>query len=388
MKQDTVNKLVLALMVVAISALFISMIQQFLMAIFLAGLFSAMARPIYLHLESRFGGRRHLAALTTMMLMIVIVLIPLMFLTGIIVSQAIDVGQSATPWVKKFVDRPDSLSAYLEHLPFYDQLFPYREIILEKTGQVVGSMSKWIANGLSSVTLGTANFLFMTFVFLYTFYFFQMDGPKLIRKILYYLPLGNDDENLMLDKFTSVTRATLKGSLLIGILQGSLAGIAFAVAGIDNAVFWGTVMAVLSVIPSIGSALVWGPACIFLMMQGNVAAGVSLMAFCAIVVGSLDNLLRPILVGKDTSMHELMIFFGTLGGIMMFGLSGIFIGPLIASLFVTVWELYGVAFADFLPEVHYRKDPGAVGEEKTTEQESAEQGLPEQELSEQESEKK
>jgi predicted PurR-regulated permease PerM len=168
----------------------------------------------------------------------------------------------------------------------------------------------------------------------------------------------------MLDKFTSVTRATLKGSLLIGLLQGGLAGIAFAVVGIDNAVFWGTLMAVLSIIPSVGSALVWAPACLILILQGSVGAGVGLLVFCALVVGSLDNLLRPMLVGKDTRMHELMIFFGTLGGIMMFGISGIFIGPLIASLFVTIWELYGIAFADFLPEVYYRKRGGEKRAEK------------------------
>ena len=367
MNQDTVNKSVLVLMVIAISTLFLSMIQQFVMVIFLAGLFSAMARPVYRKLKVWYRGRRHLASLTTMLLMIVVVLVPLMVFIGVVVGQAIDVGQSVTPWVKQFVDRPDSLSEVLQHLPFYEQLLPYREAILEKAGQLVGSVSKLIANGLSSATLGTANFLFMTFVFLYTTYFFQMDGPKLIRKILYYLPLGSDDENLMLDKFTSVTRATLKGSLLIGLLQGGLAGIAFAVAGIDNAVFWGTIMAVLSVIPSVGSALVWLPAAAILTMQGNVAAGVGLMAFCAVAVGSLDNLLRPILVGKDTRMHELMIFFGTLGGIMMFGIAGIFIGPLIASLFVTVWELYGIAFADFLPEVYYRKraDKPVEGGSKT-----------------------
>lgn len=363
MNQDTVNKSVLVLMLIAISTLFLSMIHQFIMAIFLAGLFSAMARPVYRRLKVWFGGRRHLASITTMLLMIVMVLIPLMLLIGIVVAQAIDVGQSVTPWVKETIDRPDSLTAYLEHLPFYEQLVPYREVILQKAGQLVGSISKVIANGLSSATLGTANFLFMTFVFLYTMYFFQMDGPKLIRKILYYLPLGSDDENLMLDKFTSVTRATLKGSLLIGLLQGGLAGIAFAVAGIDNAVFWGTVMAVLSIIPSIGSALVWAPACVILIAQGSVGAGAGLLVFCALVVGSLDNLLRPILVGKDTRMHELMIFFGTLGGIMMFGIAGIFIGPLIASLFVTIWELYGIAFDDFLPEVYYRKR----GDETTVE---------------------
>jgi predicted PurR-regulated permease PerM len=92
-------------------------------------------------------------------------------------------------------------------------------------------------------------------------------------------------------------------------------------------------------------------------MQGSVAGGVGLLVFCGVVVGSLDNVLRPILVGKDTKMHELMIFFGTLGGIMMFGIAGIFIGPLIASLFVTIWELYGIAFSDYLPEVYYRKQP-------------------------------
>ena len=355
MNQDAINRSVLVLMVIAISALFFSMIHQFLMSIFLAGLSSALARPVYRRLKVSFNGRRHLASVTTLLLMIVVVLIPLMLLVGIVVAQAIDVGQSVTPWIRQTIEEPGKLSSYLQHLPFYDQLVPYREVILEKAGKVVGAISKWIVGGLSSATLGTANFLFMSFVFLYTMYFFQMDGNRLIRKILYYLPLNSDDENLMLEKFTSVTRATIKGTMLIGILQGGLAGGAFAVAGIDNAVFWGTVMAVLSIIPSVGSALVWIPAAIMLIMQGNVASGAGLLIFCGVVVGSLDNVLRPILVGKDTRMHELMIFFGTLGGIMMFGIAGIFIGPLIASLFVTIWELYGLAFSDYLPEVHSSK---------------------------------
>ncbi len=357
MNQDAINKSVLALMVVAISALFLSMIHQFLMAIFLAGLFSALARPVYRHFNVMYSGRRHLASVTTLLLMIFVVLIPLLLLVGIIVAQAIDVGQSITPWLKETLEQPDRISAYLQHLPFYEELKPYREVILEKAGKVVGTISKWVVGGLSQATLGTANFLFMSFVFLYTMYFFQMDGDKLVRKILFYLPLNSEDENLMLDKFTSVTRATIKGTLLIGILQGGLAGGAFAVAGIDNAVFWGTVMAVLSIIPSIGSALVWIPAAIILIAQDNVGAGIGLLLFCGIVVGSLDNVLRPILVGKDTRMHELMIFFGTLGGIMMFGIAGIFIGPLIASLFVTIWELYGIAFKDYLPEVYHTKAP-------------------------------
>ncbi len=357
MNQGVVNKTVLVVMVIAISALFLSMIHQFLMAILLAGLFSAMARPIYRRFRVLFKGRRHLASATTMLLMIVVVLIPLLLLVGIIVGQAIDVGQTVTPWIKQNLEQPDKLTAYLQGLPFYEYLEPYRGIILEKAGQLVGSVSNWIVGGLSQATFGTVNFLFMTFVFLYTIYFLQMDGGKLVKKILYYLPLNGDDESLMLDKFTSVTRAMLKGTLMIGVLQGGVAGIAFAVAGIDNAVFWGTIMAVLSVIPSVGSALVWIPASIILIMQGEVTAGIGLLAFCGVIVGSLDNVLRPMLVGKDTKMHELMIFFGTLGGILMFGIAGILIGPVIASLFVTIWELYGIAFSDYLPEVYYRKQP-------------------------------
>ena len=355
MKQDKVNRIVLALMVIAISALFFTMIHQFLMAIFLAGLFSALARPVYRRLRDLFRGHRHMASVTTLLMMIVVVLLPLMLLVGVVVGQAIDVGQTVTPWIKRNLEQPDALTAYLQGLPFYDYLEPYRGAILEKTGQLVGSVSNWVVGGLSQATFGTVNFLFMAFVFLYTMYFLQMDGDKLVRKILYYLPLNDDDETLMLEKFTSVSRAMIKGSFAIGILQGGLAGIAFAVAGIDNAVFWGTVMAVLSIIPSVGSALIWIPASIILIMQGDTGAGVGLMAFCGLVVGSLDNVLRPILVGKDTKMHELMIFFGTLGGILMFGIPGVLIGPLVASLFITVWELYGIAFSKYLPEVHFGK---------------------------------
>jgi predicted PurR-regulated permease PerM len=356
MDQDKVNKIVLAVMVIAISALFFTMIHPFLMAIFLAGLFSALARPVYRRLRILFRGHRHLASLTTLLLMVVVVLIPLLLLVGVVVGQAVDVSQKVTPWIRQNLEQPDQITAYLQGLPVYEYLEPYRGTILEKAGQLVGSISNWIVGGLSQATFGTVNFLFMSLVFLYTMYFLQMDGGKLVRKVLYYLPLNGDDESLMLNKFTSVSRAMIKGTLLIGVLQGGLAGIAFAVAGIDNAVFWGTVMAVLSIIPSVGSALVWIPASIILIMQGSVAGGVGLLAFCGLIVGSLDNVLRPMLVGKDTKMHELMIFFGTLGGILMFGISGVLIGPLIASLFITIWELYGIAFSNYLPEVHYKKE--------------------------------
>ncbi len=287
----------------------------------------------------------------TLLIMAVVVLIPLVLLLAVLVAQALDVSHTIGTWFKGSLSDPGALAADLQRLPFYDQLIVYQDQILAQAGTATTAVSRLLVDWVSTATLGTANFIFMSFVLLYSMYFLQMDGPRLIEKILYYLPLKTSDERVMLEKFTSVTRATLKGSLLIGLLQGGLAGIAFAVAGIDNAVFWGTVMAVLSVIPNVGAALIWIPAVAILIVQGHVATGVGLGLFCGLIVGSLDNVLRPILVGKDTKMHELMIFFGTLGGIFMFGLPGIFIGPVIASLFISIWEMYGVEFAEILPDV-------------------------------------
>jgi predicted PurR-regulated permease PerM len=128
-----------------------------------------------------------------------------------------------------------------------------------------------------------------------------------------------------------------------------MAGIAFWVAGIAHASFWGAVMVVLSVIPMLGGAIVWVPACLYLGLSGDWGRAVLLAAFCALVVGSVDNVLRPRLVGRDTEMHDLMILFSTLGGIFVFGALGFIIGPIIAALFQTSWELFGLAFADTLP---------------------------------------
>ncbi|MEE4607337.1 MAG: AI-2E family transporter [Desulfobacteraceae bacterium] len=355
MQRHTVNNLVLMILVFLISALFLSMIRQFLMAILLAGIFSAMARPVYQRLNQLFGHRPALASAATLVLLVLLVLIPLGGLLGIVTAQAIKVGQSATPWVQQQINEPAGLWELLRHLPFHDQLadllLPYRETILRKAGELVASLSRFLIGSLGSATVVTVNILFMLFVLLYTMFFFLIDGERLLGKILYYLPLEDKDERRMLDKFTSVTRATLKGTAVIGVIQGTSAGAAFAVVGIPSAVFWGTVMAVLSFIPGIGSALVWVPATLILIASGDWGRGLALGAWCAVVVGSVDNFLRPQLVGKDTQMHELMILFSTLGGIAMFGVLGVIIGPIIAALFVKVWEIYGVVFADLLPGV-------------------------------------
>lgn len=351
MTQNNLNKLVLLGLVAVISLLFVGMIAQFLMAILMAGLFSALTQPVFHWLTRLFGGNRYLGAAVNLLLLVLVVLLPVTLLAGIVIAQAVDVGRSLTPIAVQFVREPEAFITWLHNLPYYQEVMAYEDELKNQLAASIEAAGGFLVGGLSQVAISTANLLFMALVFLYTFFFFQLDGHKVVHAILYYLPLEDRVERRLLTKFTLVTQAMLKGTFLIGLLQGALAGIAFGVAGVPHAVFWGTVMAVLSIVPGIGSAVVWVPGSIILMLQGNIVAGVGLFLFCALVVGSIDNLLRPILVGKDTNMHELMIFFGTLGGLFTFGMAGLLIGPVIASLFLTIWEIYGEAFHDVLPAV-------------------------------------
>jgi predicted PurR-regulated permease PerM len=163
-----------------------------------------------------------------------------------------------------------------------------------------------------------------------------------------YVPLPEGDKELLLDKFVSVARATIKGTFVVGLVQGGLAGLAFAVVGIKGSAFWGTIMVVLSIIPGIGTALIWGPAVIYLFAVGKTASAVGLLVWCALVVGTVDNFLRPKLVGGDTKMPDLLILLSTFGGLSLFGAVGLVLGPIIAALFIAVWRIYGEEFAELL----------------------------------------
>jgi len=351
-----VSKTVLLFFVFGISAIFLSMMQQFLMTIFMAALFSALTSPLYRRLLSLFKGRENAASLVTILIIICLVLLPLSTLIGIVVAQAIHVSQSVTPWIQKFIEQPTIISDYLHKVPYYEQILPHRDMILQKMGALVGNTSTLLINSLSSITKVTVNAALMSIIMLYTMFYFLVDGKKLLEKILYYIPLENKDEQHLLQRFTSVARATIKGTLIIGIIQGTLCGIGFALAGIPSPVFWGCLMAVLSIVPSVGTAIVWGPALIILILSKDIAGAVIVGISCGLIAGNADNLIRPRLVGKDTEMHDLFILFSTFGGIAMFGIIGIIVGPIIAALFVSIWEIYGESFQDFLPAVCFDKN--------------------------------
>ena len=349
--RERFRRITLLFMVAFISIVFLVMIRNYLKAVFLAAVFSAMATPLYRWLRDRFGGRRALASITTIVLMILLVVLPLSGFLGIVAAQALELSEEVIPWVQEKIKDPEGLHFSLpDWVPFQDKIQPYTKQIASKLGEAAGKIGAFLFNSISAGTRGTATFLLNLFIMLYAMFFFLMQGHSIRASFLSYSPLSDEDKQRLLDKGISVARATIKGTLVIGIVQGGLGGLGFAVLGLAGAAFWATVMAVLSIIPAVGTALVWVPAVIYLMMTGRIGAGIALLVWSAVVVGSVDNVLRPRLVGGDTEMPDLLILLSTLGGLSMFGALGLIIGPVIAGLFMTVWEIYGSAFQEVLPE--------------------------------------
>lgn len=349
--REKFRRLTLLLMVALISVVFLFMIRGYLKAMFLAVVFSAMASPLYRWIREKVGGRRALASGLTLVAMILLVILPLSGFLGIVAAQAVELTENVVPWVQEKIKDPSSLHFTLpEWVPFQDKLAPYTKQIASKLGEAAGSIGRFLFTSVSAGTRGTATFFLNLFIMLYAMFFFLMQGESMRGSFLAYSPLSQEDKQRLLDKGISVARATIKGTLVIGIVQGGLGGIAFAVAGIKGAAFWATVMAVLSIIPAVGTALVWIPAVIYLLLTGHVGTGIGLAVWCAAVVGSVDNVLRPRLVGGDTEMPDLLILLSTLGGLSMFGAVGLIIGPVIAGIFMTVWEIYGTTFREMLPE--------------------------------------
>jgi predicted PurR-regulated permease PerM len=349
---DRFRKAFLLLLVVGISLLFISVIRPFLLSVFLAAIFGGLVYPLFGWFRRALGDRRRLAALTTIAVLFVGVLIPTAAFLGVVANEAVQVGTRAQTWFLAESDRLEQMRAAITaRAPFVARFLPDGAELATQIRDVAGRTGPVIVGSLAAATRGTLNFLLQLFILLYALYYFLTGGPQLLRQVLYYVPLWPDEEAQLLERFVSVTRATLKGSLLIGVIQGGVAGLAFWVTGVPSPAFWGTVMIVLSIIPAVGSSLVWVPAVIYLLLMGQTVPGLALLAWCAVVVSSIDNFLRPMLIGRDARMSDLLILLSTLGGIFLFGAVGFIVGPIVAALFVTVWHIYGETFRAWLPEV-------------------------------------
>lgn len=340
-RQDDKFRKAFALVLVAIfSALFARLIAPFIEALLLAIVLSGLIYPLYKRLEPLLFHRVAAAAITTLLVLLAVVL-PLLLVISAFARQAIQLSRDLVAWIEQQADSARVAFEWPNWLPFAQQIDLNER--MRQLADVLSGTSSFFVDGLGTITQTTFVFLLQLLIMLYTMFYLLLAGPRLMA-VFDYTPLTEADKRLIAERGVSITRATLKGTVVIGVLQGTLAGAAFAVVGIPAPMVWGVVMTILSAVPGVGAALVWIPAVGALLFTGEIAAGIGLGLWCTFVVSTADNLVRPYLVGNDTQMPAVLILLSTLGGIAMFGVAGIIIGPLLAGFFLTSWHIFAAAF--------------------------------------------
>lgn len=320
---------------------FVFIIRDYLIALLLAMIFTSLLYPLQEKLEKKLKGKSTLASVLVLTLFLLIIVLPSIIIIQQVVSQAIEIaGKISTLIPNEMKDgvQAGEMENWINSLSKYK--IPFSGQLSAKIPEFLEKISNLVAAGLSSLTQGTFTFFLNFFVMLYAMFYFLPNGKQLISKAKRVLPIAPDDFDKIMEQFVSISAATIKGAFLIGLVQGALVGLGFWVVGIPGPIFWGAVAALASLIPSVGTALIYVPVSLYLIMTGSIKSGIGLLIWGGAIVSSVDNFLRPYLVGKDIKMPEILILVSTLGGITFFGISGIVIGPLIAGLFITLAKIY------------------------------------------------
>lgn len=317
--------------------------QPFLTAIVAAAILSILFKSTYRFCTKVLFGSEIAGSLAACIAVALLIVTPIVFTLSLAVAEANNlyhtIGEART--LDQLVS---STARYIEGHPYAQYLVPEGAIDPNRIAEDIKRLSENALGILQAAYQSVTHFVFWVFVMFFTLFYLFIDGEKAFRYLTRLSPLKNEHEKLLADKFVSISRATLKGTLVVGTTQGLLGGIAFWIAGVPSPAIWGLMMILLAMIPLVGSALVWVPAGIILLLSGSIWQGVFVLAFGFGVISVIDNILRPRLVGKDTQMHPLMIFFAILGGISFFGLPGFVIGPILVSLFLALWEIYAIEF--------------------------------------------
>jgi predicted PurR-regulated permease PerM len=328
-------------LVVLITIAFVWILLPFYGAIFWATMLAIVFGPLFRRLLIGNRARRTPAALLTTVVIVMLVILPAAVVTGMLVQEGLGVYQRVQSGELNFVRYLQQILAVLPSwaTEWLDSsgLTDFKQM-QERISAGLMKGVQFFATQAFTVGTNTLDFIVSFFIMLYLLFFLLRDGERLAGRIRAAIPLEQGLQHELAGKIAAVVRATIKGSLVVAIVQGALGGIIFAILGINAPVFWGVIMAFLSLLPAVGTALVWLPVAIYFLVTGSIVQGIVLVAYGVIVIGLVDNVLRPILIGKDTKMPDYVVLIATLGGMAIFGINGFVIGPLIAAMFIAIWD--------------------------------------------------
>jgi predicted PurR-regulated permease PerM len=331
------------LLLVAVTLAFAWVLQPFYGAVLWAIVMAVIFEPTYRRLLTSTPNRPSLAAAATVVIIIAIVILPLAVITTSLVQEASIVFAKYQSGEYSFANYSQRI---LEAMPAWAtgliERFNLTEFSALRERFAAGLMKggQVLAPQALSIGVNTFDFVVGLGIMLYLLFFLLRDGRALAEQIKKAIPLRGDQKAALFTRFADVVRATVKGGIVVAIVQGALGGIAFWFLGFHAALLWAVVMAFLSMIPAVGAILVWLPVAIYLLVTGAVWQGIGLSLYGVLVIGLVDNLLRPFLVGKGTKLPDYVVLISTLGGIEVFGLNGFVIGPLIAAMFMVSWDIF------------------------------------------------
>lgn len=340
-----IQHLLFLLLLLLVTVAFIGLVQPFLMAFFWAVVLAIIFRRPFRILRWRWRGKENQAAALTLGLVLSVVVIPSFLVLLALVKQGQLVVEKIRSGEWNLASAVDYIEGWSPRVKgWLGQVGITPERVRDDLTNFAAKAANTIADQAVNYTQDAISLTVSFFLMLYMLFFFLRDGHRIVRSVVNVVPIGNTREYELVHRFASVVRATIKGTVIVAIVQGSMGGILFALMGIEGSLFWGVVMTLLSFLPVGGSGLAWGPAAIFFLVQGPIWKGIIILAVGSLLIGLADNLLRPMLVGRDTKMPDYLILLATLGGIAWFGLSGFVLGPVIAALFVTFWQMAGITY--------------------------------------------
>lgn len=329
---------------IAVSAGAFLLLQPFLGAIFVAAILAVMFQRPYKFFLNAFNGWSGTSAFLTCLIVLFVIVLPILGIVGAIVNEVgTFVQEVATDGTvqQRFVL---NVSDYLRSLPFVESI-DVRDVISHKDfSSSIQNIGGLVVTAAQKTYQGAMGFVFWTLVMFFTLFYFFIDGKRIVEIIMQLSPLRDAHEKLLITQFVSMSRATLKGSLVIGLVQGAIGGAVFLLTGVASPMIWTVIMILLSLLPMVGAGLVWVPIGVVMLILGHTWEGITILAVGVLVISTIDNILRPKLVGRDTQMHPLLVFFATLGGIVLFGFIGFIVGPILMALFLSLWKIYGVEF--------------------------------------------
>jgi predicted PurR-regulated permease PerM len=330
--------ILLAVLTIAFGAV----IWPFYGAVFWGGVLALMFQPLNRKLLARLRGRQTLAALATLAIILLIVILPLTLVTVSLVQEVSGLYARVKSGEVNFgryfeqivAALPSWASGLMDRFGLIDLPALQAKLVagLTQRGEAFAGRAVDIGSDAIDLVVGFC-------IAMYLLFFLLRDGVGVARDIRAAIPLAPEPKAMLLERFTTVIRATVKGNILVAAAQGALGGIAFWVLGVHAPMLWGVVMAFLSLLPAVGAALIWVPVALYLLATGQVWQGFGLIAFGVFVIGLIDNVLRPILVGKDTALPDYVVLIATVGGLSLFGLNGFVIGPVIVAMFFAAWQL-------------------------------------------------